>query len=235
MVGTNLKAETSSLMEKRSALESEMNSIIARLSQPGAPGLSGNLLDSEGFPRSDIDVPVVRAERRRLAELRNDYMEITKKIDQNVQILLSPRPPNNISGTQTSSTVEAVASTPSQTVLPSLSSNSMDVDVLVSRPFAVVDEISDASPAVEDGLQLGDQILKFGNVEAGENLLPRLASESQSNMGQAVPVVIMRQGTVINLTITPRTWPGRGLLGFFHPLCTSTQCLLRCQVAVSTL
>lgn len=90
----------------------------------------------------------------------------------------------------------------------------MDVDVLVNRPFAVVDEISDASPAVEDGLQLGDQILKFGNVEAGENLLPRLASESQSNMGQAVPVVIMRQGTVINLTITPRTWPGRGLLGY---------------------
>ncbi|XP_058722997.1 uncharacterized protein LOC131594809 isoform X2 [Vicia villosa] len=213
MVGTNLKAETSSLMDKRSALESEMNSIIARLSQPGAPGLSGNLLDSEGFPRSDIDVPVVRAERRRLAELRNDYTEITKKIDQNVQILLAPRPGKNISGTQTSSTVEAVASAPSQNALPSLPPNSMDVDVLVSRPFAVVDEISDASPAVEDGLQLGDQILKFGNVEAGENLLPRLASESQSNMGQAVPVVIMRQGTVINLTITPRTWPGRGLLG----------------------
>ncbi|MCI73293.1 26S proteasome non-ATPase regulatory subunit 9-like, partial [Trifolium medium] len=34
-------------MDKRSALESEMNSIIARLSQPGAPGLSGNLVDSE--------------------------------------------------------------------------------------------------------------------------------------------------------------------------------------------
>ncbi|GAU45913.1 hypothetical protein TSUD_280530 [Trifolium subterraneum] len=67
MVGTNVKAETTSLMDKRSALESEMNSIIARLSQPGAPGLSGNLVDSEGFPRSDIDVPLVRAERRRLA------------------------------------------------------------------------------------------------------------------------------------------------------------------------
>jgi hypothetical protein len=47
MVGTNVKAETNSLMDKRSALESEMNSIIARLSQPGAPGLSGNLVDSE--------------------------------------------------------------------------------------------------------------------------------------------------------------------------------------------
>lgn len=54
MVGTNLKAETSSLMDKRSLLESEMNSIIARLSQPGAPGLSGNLLDSEVIPFSPL-------------------------------------------------------------------------------------------------------------------------------------------------------------------------------------
>lgn len=221
MVGTNVKAETRSLMDKRSALESEMNSIIARLSQiPGAPGLSGNLIDSEGFPRSNIDVPLVRAERRRLAELRNDYTDITDKINQNIHILHSTRPGNhkisdNDDGSvmQTSSTAETVASTPSQNVLVSLSPNSMDVDVLVSRPFAVVDEIADASPAVEDGLQLGDQILKFGNVEAGENLLHRLASEAQSSMGQTVPVVIMRQGTVINLTVTPRTWQGRGLLG----------------------
>ncbi|XP_004488890.1 uncharacterized protein [Cicer arietinum] len=226
MVATNVKAETSSLMEKRSWLEAEMNTIIARLSQPGAPGLSGNLLDSEGFPRSDIDVPIVRAERRRLAELRNDYTDITEKINQNIQILHSARLGNNNrsspfknsdnddgSDIQTSSTVETVASTPSQNVLLSLSPNSMDVDVLVSRPFAVVDEIADASPAVEDGLQLGDQILKFGNVEAGDNLIQRLASEAQSSMGQTVPVVIMRQGTVINLTITPRTWQGRGLLG----------------------
>lgn len=215
MVGTNVKAETRSLMDKRSALESEMNSIIARLSQfPGAPGLSGNLIDSEGFPRSDIDVPLVRAERRRLTELRNDYTDITDKINQNIHILHSSRLGNHKnSDMQTSSTAETVASTPSQNVLVSLSPNSMDVDVLVSRPFAVVDEIADASPAVEDGLQLGDQILKFGNVEAGENLLHRLASEAQSSMGQTIPVVIMRQGTVINLTVTPRTWQGRGLLG----------------------
>ncbi|XP_027339491.1 26S proteasome non-ATPase regulatory subunit 9 isoform X1 [Abrus precatorius] len=223
MVATNMKAETMSLMDKRSALEAEMNAIIARLSQPGAPGLSGNLVDSQGFPRSDIDIPVVRAERRRLAELRNDHKEMTAKINQNIQILHSARlgtwaSPFKNSGnddgsdTQISSIVDTVASMP-QNVLLRQSPNSMDVDVLVSRPFAMVDEIADASPAVEDGLQLGDQILKFGSVEAGDNLLQRLSSEAQSNLGRAVAVVIMRQGTVINLTITPRTWQGRGLLG----------------------
>ncbi|KAK7304809.1 hypothetical protein VNO77_42698 [Canavalia gladiata] len=220
MVATNVKAETMSLMDQRSALEAEMNAIIAHLSQPGAPGLSGNLIDSEGFPRSDIDIPVVRAERRRLAELRNDHNEITDKINQNIQILHSARlgtfknsGNDDGSDSQTSSIFDTVGSTPSQNVLLRHSPNSMDVDVLVSRPFAMVDEIADASPAVEDGLQLGDQILKFGNVEAGDNLLQRLSSEAQSNRGRAVPVVIMRQGTVINLTVTPRTWQGRGLLG----------------------
>ncbi|MED6211909.1 hypothetical protein PIB30_078079 [Stylosanthes scabra] len=222
MVATNVKAETMSLIDKRTVIEAEMNSIIARLTQPGAPGLSGNLVDSEGFPRTDIDIPAIRAERRRLAELRNDHNEITEKINQNIQILHAARVRNKSSSkssdngdgsdTQMSSTVDAVASTP-QNILLRHSPDSMDVDVLVSRPFAMVDEIADASPAAEDGLQLGDQILKFGCVEAGDNLLQRLSSEAQSNVGRTVPVVIMRQGTMINLTITPRTWQGRGLMG----------------------
>ncbi|KAL4329471.1 hypothetical protein AHAS_Ahas13G0303400 [Arachis hypogaea] len=229
MVATNVKAETMSLMDKRTAVEAEMNSIIARLTQPGAPGLSGNLVDSEGFPRTDIDIPVVRSERRRLAELRNDHNEITEKINQNIQILHAARVGNKStsfkssdngdgSDIQISSTVDAVASTPSQNILLRHSPDSMDVNVLVSRPFAMVDEIADASPAAEDGLQLGDQILKFGSVEAGDNLLQRLSSEAQSNVDRTVPVIIIRQGTVINLTVTPRTWQGRGLMGSMKKL-----------------
>lgn len=217
-----MKAETLSLMDKRAAIEVEMNAIIERLNQPGGPGLSGNLVDSEGFPRTDIDIPVVRAERRRLSELRNDHKEISEKINQNIQILHAARLGNKTSllkvsgdedgpNAQTSSTVESGSSV--QNVLLRDSSNSMDVDVVVSIPFAMVDEISDSSPAAEDGLQLGDQILKFGSVEAGDNLLQRLASEAQSNLGRAIPVAIMRQGAMINLIVTPRTWPGRGLLG----------------------
>lgn len=47
MVGANLKAETMALMDKRAAMETEMNSIVERLCNPGGPGLSGNLIDSE--------------------------------------------------------------------------------------------------------------------------------------------------------------------------------------------
>lgn len=90
----------------------------------------------------------------------------------------------------------------------------MQEDLVVKIPFAMVDEITDDSPAAEDGLQLGDQIIKFGNVEMGDEVVHRLASEARSNEGLPIPIVIMREGSQMNLTITPRQWHGRGLLGY---------------------
>ncbi|KAJ4827594.1 hypothetical protein Tsubulata_036319 [Turnera subulata] len=221
MVAANLKAETMKLMEKRTAIETEMNSIIETLCQPGGPGLSGNLVDSEGFPRADIDIPVVRAQRHRLAELRNDHKEITGKIDNNIQVLhsarLAPRTssPNDSGNDQNLSTDKTIASASSQDGVLRDSTKPMEVDFVASIPFAVVDEIADASPTAEDGLQLGDQVVKFGGVEyeVGENLLQKLASEAQANQGRPVPMVVMRQGAPLNLMVTPRAWQGRGLLG----------------------
>lgn len=47
MVGANLKAEAMALMDRRTELEAQMNAIIQRLCQPGGPGISGSLVDSE--------------------------------------------------------------------------------------------------------------------------------------------------------------------------------------------
>ncbi|KAL7586133.1 hypothetical protein Lser_V15G37994 [Lactuca serriola] len=208
MVATDLKSEIKKLMEKRSGLEAEMNVIIERLCQPGGPGLSGNLVDSEGFPRSDLDIPVVRADRHKLAELRNDHKDTTDKIGHKIELLHSARvTPKSSTAMDSGSNSQAVHDMSGGSI------SVMDVDVDVSRPFAMVDEISEESPAAEDGLQLGDQIVKFGNVEYGDNLLPKLASEAQMNQNRPVSMTVMRQGTSINLTVTPRTWRGRGLLG----------------------
>jgi len=195
------------MMDKRSSLETEMNAIVAHLSAPGGPGISGNLVDSEGFPRSDIDIPAVRAQRARLASLRNDYKVLTAKIDENLQVLHSARLTKVTPLVPKSADVSAsLHDTTSQV-------STMDEDPVSGVPFAMVDEITDDSPAAEDGLQLGDQIIKFGNVGMSDEVVRRLASEAQSNEGLPVPLVIMRQGSPLNLTITPRQWHGRGLLG----------------------
>ncbi|XP_020083419.1 26S proteasome non-ATPase regulatory subunit 9 isoform X2 [Ananas comosus] len=170
MVGANVKAETLSLMERRAAMEADMNAIIDALSRPGGPGISGNLLDSQGFPRPDIDIPTVRAQRHRLAGASASH---------GVSSQYSP----------------------------------VEEDPIVRIPFAIIDEIVDDSPAAEDGLQLGDEIVKFGSVEIGDGLQAKLVSEAQSNQGRTVPLIIIRHGSVMNLNVIPRQWRGRGLLG----------------------
>ncbi|XP_021857671.1 uncharacterized protein [Spinacia oleracea] len=202
MVGTNLKEATVTQMDQRGAMESEMNAIIQRLCYSGGPGLSANLVDSEGFPRTDIDIPAVRADRQRLAELKIDHKDLTEKISQNIQLMHAAKLGPKFSTTTDSDNVGMRS-----TAVPA------DVHAISRLPFAVVDEIVEESPAAEDGLQLGDQLVKFGSVESGENLLSRLASEVQKNQGLATSVVVMRQGVLTSLHITPRTWRGNGLLG----------------------
>lgn len=225
MVGTNVKAETMAMIDKRSGIEAEMNAIIDRLCEPNGPGISGNLLDAEGFPRSDIDVAAVRSSRHRLAILRNDHKDITEKIDQNLQILLSggrlgdsPMPPQRRRDGgelqyQISSGLNSISSSLPDAATSENQSTPMDEDAIVRLPFSLVDEIFDGSPAASDGLQVGDQILKFGSVDGGENLVSRLARECQTNQGSAIPVIVMRRGVQVHLNVTPRPWSGRGLLG----------------------
>ncbi|KAJ1289700.1 hypothetical protein BS78_02G184800 [Paspalum vaginatum] len=207
MVAPDVKSETMKLMDQRGSLEAEMDAIIARLTAPGGPGITGGLVDAEGFPRSDIDIPNILAQRRRLSELRNDHKEVTNKIDKNLEILHSTKLSRNDQSTSRRSDTTC----PSPTGLSQ--SEPMEEDPVTTLPFALIDEITDGSPASVDGLQLGDEIVKFGNVEAGDRLQERLIAEALSNEDSQVPLIIIRQGSAMNLTITPRKWHGRGLLG----------------------
>ena len=92
-----------------------------------------------------------------------------------------------------------------------------------SLPFAVFDDVSDGSPAAMDGVVMGDQLVKFGSVDGGDDLLMRVAREGQANEGRGLPVIVLRRGERVHLTITPRRWSGRGLLGYgLFQKCKST-------------
>lgn len=61
----------------------------------------------------------------------------------------------------------------------------------VRRPFAVIDEVSAASPAEEAGLQIGDQLISFANITGQTaNTLPAIAAalQVQSVLQQTAPV-----------------------------------------------
>ena len=72
--------------------------------------------------------------------------------------------------------------------------------------------------------------MKLGNVEYGDNLLSKLASEAQKNQGRPVPMLVIRQGSSINLSVTPRTWRGRGLLGYVSFISTVIYFSNRCVI-----
>lgn len=85
-------------------------------------------------------------------------------------------------------------------------------------PFAMVDEVSEGSPAESAGVRVGDQVCAFGEVVgvasgSGSQLLPRVAQVLAGSEGTAVRMLVLRAGTPVILSLTPRRWEGRGLLG----------------------
>ena len=65
-------------------IEDEIIGLSECLTAEGMPGLSGPLVDKEGFPRDDIDIPQVRTMRGRIACLQTDLSSLMKKIEQSL-------------------------------------------------------------------------------------------------------------------------------------------------------
>lgn len=57
------RAKLKELGDAKKKVEEECDMLVELLSQPGFPGLKGGLVDAEGFPRADIDIPDVRTKR----------------------------------------------------------------------------------------------------------------------------------------------------------------------------
>lgn len=227
MVGSNLKADAMALMDKRAAMESQIEAIIARLNAPGGPGVKGSLVDKDGFPRADLDIPAIRGDRQRLAVLHNDHKEVTQKIERIILELHSS--PQQTQSTSLPSTRTGIveptvasmdvseASTSIPINLPVSDAQPMEEDRPISssylRPYAVIDELTAGSPAEADGIQIGDLVLKFGPVIAGTDCIRSVSQHLQQSQGRKVDVRVLREGREVLLEVTPRPWSGRGLLG----------------------
>ena len=81
--------------------------------------------------------------------------------------------------------------------------------------FARVDKVDDASPAKEAGLLPGDELVEFGSINAKNfSAMRNLAEVTYSSKGTSLSLVVVRQGNrVKKLSLMPRSWAGKGLLG----------------------
>lgn len=221
------KARLKALMEQRAELEGNMDEIIARLTARGGAGMTEGLVDKEGFPRADVDVYQARQDRACLSMLKNDHKDLTARLEQGMHALHAAARSAGTAGMASTASPAGMASEQSRTVEPRAASvrsrptnfapQPMEEDTPVMQSasaFAIIDEVTSGSPAADDGLLVGDLVIRFGEVRhSGGGELTRVAQTLQQHVGFAVQVDVQRQGTPHTLQLTPRTWAGRGFLG----------------------
>ncbi|GAV52943.1 hypothetical protein ZYGR_0AI02250 [Zygosaccharomyces rouxii] len=170
-------------------IEKELGSNLQRLSDEHADMDSPLVIN--GFPRDDIDVLQVRLIRRNIHMLRND---LRKVLDRSHELI-------------NQHFKELQAKTRQETHVAA--------DVEYRIPFAKITEVVPASPAAEAGFQLNDELVLLGHIHVGNHMkLTNLQNTVIQNEDRQLPVKILRDGHIIQSTLTPtRKWAGRGLLG----------------------
>ncbi|XP_054501969.2 26S proteasome non-ATPase regulatory subunit 9 isoform X1 [Agelaius phoeniceus] len=82
------------------------------------------------------------------------------------------------------------------------------------RAFAKVNSVSPGSPASVSGLQVDDEIVEFGSVNANNfQNLQNIATVVQHSEGRPLSVTVIRGGRRVHVGLTPKRWAGKGLLG----------------------
>jgi 26S proteasome non-ATPase regulatory subunit 9 len=196
------------LMAQRDALEAEADAIHSELTSPGPnseppAGLKTSFIDNEGFPRGDIDIINAKNKRRRLAEINTDHKDIMRRIEQAMARLhqvLPEVPVQKASGDDSTARVEEA---------PAIASS-----IEGSSPMAKLDEVLPNSPAALAGINNGDLLMKFDTItSATGSFLTAIAQLVGQRVNQEIPVTVRRGTQELELTLVPKPWGGRGLLG----------------------
>ena len=114
--------QTRLLMDQKKVIEQQIEAQISIL-KANSSTMQTPLVDSDGFPRADIDIYAVRGARVRIIELRNDLKEVTDAIGKALERIYDPGSQASSDGTIQSGTDH--------------------------KPFAKVDEVAPGSPAKE--------------------------------------------------------------------------------------
>ncbi|OJJ59658.1 hypothetical protein ASPSYDRAFT_44044 [Aspergillus sydowii CBS 593.65] len=206
------KLSMNDLMKHKERIEEELSALSSVLGSHGV-NMNTSLTTFDGFPRDDIDVAQIRTIRAQIIRLRYDHKEVMTEIEKGIH--------SHFAGLQ-SATNNALPTRNTNGSLPLPSeATSSAADTGGLTPFAKVNTVMAGSPASQAGLQAGDSICSFGNVNwLNHERLSKVAEVVQQNEGRTIIVKISRNDatpgntTQLDLELVPRRdWGGRGLLG----------------------
>ena len=199
------KESLKKLIQQKDDMEKEIGQLIVSLDATPV-GRSGALVDSEGFPRSDIDLNAIRTERNRLICLQNDHTNLMLRIEKDMA-----------TWHQMTRDEQQQQQTDASAQRQQQQQQQFEQQY---EPFVIVNAVAPDSPASRCGLRKGDRICLFGSItkrQVDQNGLAVLGQAVDANLNKAMPVKVVRDDDMgqvhLDLTLTPMRWSGAGNLG----------------------
>ena len=226
-----------SLSKKQKDLERNLEESFKILTtpteqHPKPPGLKGNLIDKDGFPRSDIDVHGVRIIRNERARAQTDYKLVMGDIEETLHCMHKHMEELKLIGVNVDKVLAAQDGRPKadgsrKDSQGSKHNSSISVEQNVEGliPFAEVRSVAIGSPSADAGMRCGDLILSVGHVHASNHRNLRAVGDLvRSSVNRPLSLHVLRhdescadeeegRSTTIKLLLTPKRWSGAGLLG----------------------
>ncbi|XP_034826122.1 26S proteasome non-ATPase regulatory subunit 9 [Maniola hyperantus] len=199
------------LIQEKDRIESDIREQNLVLEENNV-GMQDSLVDTDGYPRNDVDVYKVRHARHRIICLQNDHKNIMKQIERGLSEVHSQFVAN---GEGTSRNDQSRSSGYTNGFAGGTSGVSAQSRPLTSdESFAVIAYVVVGSPADIAGLNENDELLEFGTINAiNFTDVNQVNSLVQHSMGQPIQVRVRRGRHVLSLTVVPRIWTQPGLLG----------------------
>ncbi|KAM4578113.1 26S proteasome non-ATPase regulatory subunit 9 [Fundulus diaphanus] len=187
--------DVKNLIKKKDDIEEQIKAYYDVLEDQGV-GVEGPLVDAEGYPRADVNLYTIRDARHNISCLQNDHKAIMTEIEEALH-MLHAREKAKQERDEAEGQEEA-----------------MEQQVTLPPAFARVDAVTDGSPASGAGLKVGDEVIEFGSVNTSNfQNLQNIAAVVQHSEGKPLRVAVIRGGQKVQMSLTPRRWSGRGLLG----------------------
>nr|BAN20836.1 26S proteasome non-ATPase regulatory subunit [Riptortus pedestris] len=176
----------------RTELEKEISDLNEILIVNKNIGMTGNLVDDEGYPRNDIDVYQVKHARAKLIRLLNDYSALMKNCESLLTQYHASQKPEFLDKSGRP---------------PTLSQE-------ITKKLAIVGKVAKGSPSDSAGLKEGDIILEFGGINSSNwNSLQTINAEVEKSIDMYIKVIVERDSKLKRLNLKPKRWSGNGYLG----------------------
>ncbi|XP_031618089.1 26S proteasome non-ATPase regulatory subunit 9 [Contarinia nasturtii] len=203
---TSHKEEVMKLIAKKEQIERSINDCGQILLANKNVGMTESLLDSEGFPRDDIDVYAVRQARHQIICLQNDLKSTMKEIEDGLVNVHTEARTNHATTTKMANMEISPDITPE--------GPSRRIENTCETPILVVTSVMPLSPAEKCGIRKDDEILEFGSINHNNfKELKQISELVMHRQNQQIALKIKRQGRNHDITLVPEVWSGKGFLG----------------------